>query len=180
MRWLSLFLACQHLNSMTNLRESEDQSWFQGSSGTVTYFRVPWVYAYPRLKTTVLLVDQCASDWFIVHKLTRSPKLMMFLSLTFFREKSVAFSLIAIFTRGKILLAKLCKILLTATTVRRWNCECACHTPWEHGGSIAVGSRLLWPTVWQTVAQVLNTKSKRRWAAEVCGSGTYGGSLQHY
>jgi hypothetical protein len=28
MRWLSLFLACQHLNWRTNLRECEDQSWF--------------------------------------------------------------------------------------------------------------------------------------------------------
>jgi hypothetical protein len=25
----SLFLACQHLNSRTNLRECEDQSWFK-------------------------------------------------------------------------------------------------------------------------------------------------------
>jgi hypothetical protein len=29
MRWLSLFLACQHLNSGTNVRECEDQSWFK-------------------------------------------------------------------------------------------------------------------------------------------------------
>jgi hypothetical protein len=29
MRWLSLFLACQHLNWGTNLRECEDQSWFK-------------------------------------------------------------------------------------------------------------------------------------------------------
>jgi hypothetical protein len=29
MRWLSLFLACQHLNSGMNLRECTDQSWFQ-------------------------------------------------------------------------------------------------------------------------------------------------------
>jgi hypothetical protein len=29
MRWLSLFLACQHLNSGTNLRECEDQSCFK-------------------------------------------------------------------------------------------------------------------------------------------------------
>jgi hypothetical protein len=29
MRWLSLFLACQHLSSGTNLRECEDQSWFK-------------------------------------------------------------------------------------------------------------------------------------------------------
>jgi hypothetical protein len=29
MRWLSLFLACQHLSSGTNLRECKDQSWFK-------------------------------------------------------------------------------------------------------------------------------------------------------
>jgi hypothetical protein len=29
MRWLSLYLACQHLNSASNLRECEDQSWFK-------------------------------------------------------------------------------------------------------------------------------------------------------
>jgi hypothetical protein len=28
MRLLSLFLACQHLKSGTNLRECDDQSWF--------------------------------------------------------------------------------------------------------------------------------------------------------
>jgi hypothetical protein len=180
MRWSSLFLACQHLNSRSNLRECENQSWFQGPSGIVRCFRLPRVYAYPRQKTAVL--DQCASDWFIVHKLTRSTITNGGVSLTFFREKSVTFSFIAVFTRGKILLTKLCKILPIETTVRRWNCECVCHTarehggpialgnnccdpqfdrqwsrlpeplrpegPWEFGGSIAVGSRLLRPTVW--------------------------------
>jgi hypothetical protein len=40
MRWLSLFLACQHLNSGTNLRECEDQSWFKVQA--VPVFRSDW------------------------------------------------------------------------------------------------------------------------------------------
>jgi hypothetical protein len=40
MRWLSLFLACQLLNSVTNLRECEDQSWFNVQA--VPVFRFDW------------------------------------------------------------------------------------------------------------------------------------------
>jgi hypothetical protein len=49
MRWLSLFLACQHLNSRTNLRECEDQSWFMVQAVPVFLFDV---FAYPKLNTT--------------------------------------------------------------------------------------------------------------------------------
>jgi hypothetical protein len=40
MRWLSLFLARQHLNSETNLRECEDQSWFKVQA--VPVFSFDW------------------------------------------------------------------------------------------------------------------------------------------
>jgi hypothetical protein len=40
MRWLSLFLACQHLKWETNLRECEDQSWFKVQAFPV--FRFYW------------------------------------------------------------------------------------------------------------------------------------------
>jgi hypothetical protein len=40
MRSLSLFLACLHLNSGTNLRECEDQSWFKVQA--VPVFRFDW------------------------------------------------------------------------------------------------------------------------------------------
>jgi hypothetical protein len=40
MRWLSLFLAYQHLNSGTNLREWEDQSWLKVQA--VPVFRFDW------------------------------------------------------------------------------------------------------------------------------------------
>jgi hypothetical protein len=48
MRWLSLFVACQHLNSGKNLRECEDQSWFKVQA--VPVFRSDWsktVFVYP-------------------------------------------------------------------------------------------------------------------------------------
>jgi hypothetical protein len=59
MIWLSLFLACQHLNSGTNLRECEDQSWFKVQAVPefrfdVRLFYVSTGYSYPRLKTTDL------------------------------------------------------------------------------------------------------------------------------
>jgi hypothetical protein len=38
MRWLSLFLACQHLSSGTNLRECEEQSWFKVQAVPVVRF----------------------------------------------------------------------------------------------------------------------------------------------
>jgi hypothetical protein len=38
MRWLSLFLACQHLCSEMNLRECEDQSWFDVQAVPVFHF----------------------------------------------------------------------------------------------------------------------------------------------
>jgi hypothetical protein len=48
MGWVNLFLAYQHFNSETNLRECEDQSWF-------TVQAVPYdVYEHPRLKTAYL------------------------------------------------------------------------------------------------------------------------------
>jgi hypothetical protein len=40
MRWLSSFLACQHLSSGTNLRECEDRSWFKVQALPV--FRFDW------------------------------------------------------------------------------------------------------------------------------------------
>jgi hypothetical protein len=40
MRWLSLFLTCQHPNSGTNLRECEDQSWFKAQA--VPVFSFDW------------------------------------------------------------------------------------------------------------------------------------------
>jgi hypothetical protein len=46
MRWLSLFLACQHLNSGTNLRECEDQSWFKVQA--VPVFRFDWYKVFSR------------------------------------------------------------------------------------------------------------------------------------
>jgi hypothetical protein len=44
MRWLSLFLACQHLNSVTNLRECEDQTRFKVQA--VPVFRSDWCKCY--------------------------------------------------------------------------------------------------------------------------------------
>jgi hypothetical protein len=35
---MSLFLACQHFNSGTNLREFEDQSWFKVQAAHVCHF----------------------------------------------------------------------------------------------------------------------------------------------
>jgi hypothetical protein len=68
-RRLSLFLACQHLNSWTNLRECEDFvvhvvpvfrfDWcqvFSRTSEVLRCIRVPLGYAYPKLKTTTCLV----------------------------------------------------------------------------------------------------------------------------
>jgi hypothetical protein len=55
MRWLSLFLACQHLNSGTNLRECEDQIWFKVQA--VPVFRFDWRKMCPltlRLDTTAV------------------------------------------------------------------------------------------------------------------------------
>jgi hypothetical protein len=54
MRGLGLFLACQHLNSGTNLRECEDQSWFKVQAFPYDVFGYPHGYEYPRLKTTGL------------------------------------------------------------------------------------------------------------------------------
>jgi hypothetical protein len=55
MRWLSLFLACQHLRTGTNLRECEDQSWFKVQAVPVfrldLFFRVHQGYAYLWLET---------------------------------------------------------------------------------------------------------------------------------
>jgi hypothetical protein len=46
MRWLSLFLACQHLSSGTNLRECKDQSWFKVPA--VPVFRFNLCKMFPR------------------------------------------------------------------------------------------------------------------------------------
>jgi hypothetical protein len=61
MRWLSLFLACQHLSSGTNLRECEDQSWFKVQAVPVFPFDsckmfscAPERYVYPRLNANGL------------------------------------------------------------------------------------------------------------------------------
>jgi hypothetical protein len=61
MRWLSLFLACQHLNSGTNLHECENQSRFKVQAVPVFRFHcckifslTPRGYEYPKLKTTGL------------------------------------------------------------------------------------------------------------------------------
>jgi hypothetical protein len=51
MRWLSFLLACQHLNSGTNLGECGDRSWFkvQGSSGScVSFWLMQNVFAHSR------------------------------------------------------------------------------------------------------------------------------------
>jgi hypothetical protein len=60
MRRLSLFLACQHLNSMTDLHECEDQIWFKVQAVPVfrfidvRCFRYPQGYEYPKLNTSAL------------------------------------------------------------------------------------------------------------------------------
>jgi hypothetical protein len=46
MRWMNLFLACQHLNSGTNVRECEDQSWFKVQA--VPVFRFDWCKMFSR------------------------------------------------------------------------------------------------------------------------------------
>jgi hypothetical protein len=46
MRWMSLFLACQHLNYGTNLREWDDQSWFKVQA--VPVFRIDWCKMFSR------------------------------------------------------------------------------------------------------------------------------------
>jgi hypothetical protein len=57
---LASFLACQHLSSGADLRESEDQSWFRFKRFLcfvlfdVRCFHVPLGVHIPRLKTTVL------------------------------------------------------------------------------------------------------------------------------
>jgi hypothetical protein len=52
-----LVLACQHLNSGTNLRECEGLELVQSSSGSITRFRVPPGYAYPRMK--IIAIKRC-------------------------------------------------------------------------------------------------------------------------
>jgi hypothetical protein len=49
MRRLSLFLACQHLSSWTNLRVCEEQNWFK-----VRCFRVPPGLCVPQVETSGL------------------------------------------------------------------------------------------------------------------------------
>jgi hypothetical protein len=50
-------VACERLSSRTNLRECEDQSWFEVQAVPVlrfdsyNIFACPWGYAHPRLKT---------------------------------------------------------------------------------------------------------------------------------
>jgi hypothetical protein len=51
MRWLSSFLACQHLNSGTNLRECGDQSSFKVQA--VPVFRFDWTPGYTQLFYTI-------------------------------------------------------------------------------------------------------------------------------
>jgi hypothetical protein len=59
MRWLSLFLACQHLSLGTNLPWVRGSELVQGSSGSCVSFNLyvfayPRGYEYPRLKITAL------------------------------------------------------------------------------------------------------------------------------
>jgi hypothetical protein len=57
---LSLFLACQHLNSGTNLRECEDQSWFKVQAAPYDVSSHPRGYAQPSAlyHATVVLQSQ--------------------------------------------------------------------------------------------------------------------------
>jgi hypothetical protein len=52
MRWLSFFLAFQHLNSGTKFRECEDQSWFKVQTDPV--FRLDWCRMYSSTPLTCL------------------------------------------------------------------------------------------------------------------------------
>jgi hypothetical protein len=54
MRLLSLFLACQHLSSGTNLREWDDQSWVKVQA--VPLFRFDWCKIFFSFPLICLLV----------------------------------------------------------------------------------------------------------------------------
>jgi hypothetical protein len=63
MRWFSLFLACQHLNSGTNLRECEDQSWFKVQTVPVFHFDPCKVFSStPGETSTSQVEDHCSEQ----------------------------------------------------------------------------------------------------------------------